>query len=406
MKKRFFAIIAAVAMTVTSVPAITLAADGGLYAELLQNGSFEMDDPLYSWETDGDVKVNTEKPMNENNLTYVTLGKNSSIINDGFGGINVKKGEKYKVSLNISAIGFEIKMELIGDDGQVIAKTGNGGGGGICSAPDAETAQAMYEKMTAWKKIENTLEPKADAKNAKLKITVLSAELDIDMVSLMPERQAMNEERNRENENQEYTDLMAENNKADSHILHTPYISGYPDGTFRPDNTISRFEMAVIFSKLGGIDENKKYEHNFEDISKDEWYSNYVGFAAQKGYIDGCGGYGSINGHFMPGEDTRAMFAVAICNYLGLGHYEPQDTQYSDVNKSHWGSGYIQALADKGLIEGYSDGTFRPDNNITRAEAVTMINKALGRIDVTAQNLFSDVSPSHWAYNEILKAVQ
>ncbi|MCI9085319.1 MAG: hypothetical protein HFE51_02725 [Clostridia bacterium] len=54
MKKRFFAIIAAVAMTVTSVPAITLAADGGLYAELLQNGSFEMDDPLYSWETDGD----------------------------------------------------------------------------------------------------------------------------------------------------------------------------------------------------------------------------------------------------------------------------------------------------------------------------------------------------------------
>lgn len=188
---------------------------------------------------------------------------------------------------------------------------------------------------------------------------------------------------------------------------HKQYISGYTDGTFRPDNTMSRFEMAVIFSKLGGIDENKKYEHNFEDISKDEWYSNYVGFAAQKGYIDGCAGYGSINGHFMPGEETRSMFAVAMCNYLGLGHYEPQDTQYSDVNKSHWGSGYIKALADKGLIEGYSDGTFKPDSTITRAEAVTMINKALGRGDAAdVQNPFMDVLPSHWAYNEILKAVQ
>lgn len=127
MKKRFFAIIAAVAMTVTSVPAITLAADGGLYEELVQNGSFEMDDPLYSWETDGDVKVNTEKPMNENNSTYVTLGKNSSIINDGFSGMSVKKGEKYKVSLNIKSTGFRVKMKLIGDDGQVIAETGKGG---------------------------------------------------------------------------------------------------------------------------------------------------------------------------------------------------------------------------------------------------------------------------------------
>lgn len=127
MKKRLIAMVSAIAMAVAAMPMLTVAADGGLYAEVVQNGSFEMDDPLYSWETDGDVKVNTEKPMNENNPTYVTLGKNSSIINDGFGGMSVKKGEKYKVSLNIKSTGFRVKMKLIGDDGQVIAETGKGG---------------------------------------------------------------------------------------------------------------------------------------------------------------------------------------------------------------------------------------------------------------------------------------
>lgn len=166
---------------------INSSADGGLYAEMVQNRSFEMDDPLYSWETSGDVKVNTENPLNENNPTYVTLGKGASITNDGFQGMSVKAGEKYNFSMYIKPRGFNVHLELIGDDGQVIAKAISGRAGGIDSAADIETVKSLVEEMSSWCKIENILEPTSDAKNAKLKIEVLSTELSIDMVSLIPE---------------------------------------------------------------------------------------------------------------------------------------------------------------------------------------------------------------------------
>lgn len=193
----------------------------------------------------------------------------------------------------------------------------------------------------------------------------------------------------------------------------TAYISGYTDGTFRPDKEITRPEMAVMFAKLGGIDESRTYKHNFEDIPSNAWYSNYAGFAAQKGYIHGCGDYGSVSGHFMPaGDTTRAEFASVMCHYMGIADdynsLHNQDSKYSDVTKEHWALAYINAVSDNGLMKGYPDGTFKPDEYITRAEAVTAINLALGR-DAdsiqTAQNPFKDVSPSHWAYNQILEAV-
>lgn len=166
---------------------INSSADGGLYAEMVQNRSFEMDDHLYSWETSGDVKVNTENPLNENNPTYVTLGKGASITNDGFQGMNVKAGEKYNFSMYIKPRSFNVHLELIGDDGQVIAKAISGRGSGMDSAADIETVKHLVEEMGSWSKIEKILEPTSDAKNAKLKIEVLSTELSIDMVSLIPE---------------------------------------------------------------------------------------------------------------------------------------------------------------------------------------------------------------------------
>ncbi len=169
---------------------------------------------------------------------------------------------------------------------------------------------------------------------------------------------------------------------------HEPYISGYDDDTFRPDNTITRAEAATIIAKLGGIDESKEYENTFNDVAEDAWHKNYVNFAKEKGYI---GGYDDNT--FAPDKViTRGEFAVILGRYLGINA------------NSEWE--YMNNLNGKGIISGYEDGSIKPDGKITRAEAVTMINRALGReADINAQNPFSDVTPEHWAYKEILTAV-
>ena len=82
-------------------------------------------------------------------------------------------------------------------------------------------------------------------------------------------------------------------------------------------------------------------------------------------------------------------------------------TEFSDVPNDYYATGYIKALYDENIVSGYEDGTFKPDNSVTRAEAVTMMNKVLDNpIAENAENPFSDVSPNHWAYNQIMTAVQ
>ena len=178
-----------------------------------------------------------------------------------------------------------------------------------------------------------------------------------------------------------------------------PYIKGYADRTFKPNGTITRAEAAAIIARLSGIDENKAYESKFGDVQSDKWYANYINFAAQKGYITGY-----ADGTFKPDNTiTRAEMAVIAGKYIGItpGHHP----EFSDVKFDFWAGEYIDAMSLKGLIKGYSDGTFKPNNTITRAEAVTIINRAENRTDAAAQNPFTDID-GHWAYNEILKAVQ
>ena len=181
------------------------------------------------------------------------------------------------------------------------------------------------------------------------------------------------------------------------------YISGYEDGTFRPDNTITRAEVAAIIARCSAdFDENKTYSSDFVDVSGDEWYANYVGYAAEKGYIHGYDG-----GPFKADIDiTRGELAVILSEY---GSFDGDGicTEFSDVPNDYYATGYIKALYDENIVSGYEDGTFKPDNSVTRAETVTMINKVLGNpIAENAENPFSDVSPNHWAYNQIMTAVQ
>ena len=181
------------------------------------------------------------------------------------------------------------------------------------------------------------------------------------------------------------------------------YISGYEDGTFRPDNTITRAEAAAIIARCSSdFDENKMYSSNFTDVSGDEWYANYVGYATEKGYISGYDG-----GPFKADIDiTRGELAVILSKY---GSFDGDGicTEFSDVPNDYYATGYIKSLYDENIVSGYEDGTFKPDNSVTRAEAVTMMNKVLDNpIAENAENPFGDVSPNHWAYNQIMTAVQ
>lgn len=182
---------------------------------------------------------------------------------------------------------------------------------------------------------------------------------------------------------------------------HKPYISGYTDGTFRPDNTITRAEAATMIVRIGGdssISDAKKreYSQKFTDVSKDAWYASNIGDLAPSKILEGY-----PDGTFKPENSiTRAEFVTML--HKRLTDVITQGKTFSDVPETHWAYKYINSFAS----DGYEDGTFRPDNHITRAEAVAMINRAFRRNDEPADlgNPFSDVSPSHWAYGQILEA--
>lgn len=188
---------------------------------------------------------------------------------------------------------------------------------------------------------------------------------------------------------------------------HTAYIKGYADNTFRPDHLITRAETVAIIARVhSAFNEAQTYSAKFSDTQNNAWYQNYLGFASQNGLINGYS-----DGTFGPNRNiTRAEFAVIIANYLGK---KPGDLSTFKDLKGHWADAYIGALAKEGFITGYEDGTFQPQKNITRAEAVTMLNRALNRVpnreklesSLSKYNVaFNDINKKHWAYYDILEA--
>ena len=189
---------------------------------------------------------------------------------------------------------------------------------------------------------------------------------------------------------------------------HEPYISGYEENgvvQFRPDNTITRAEVAKILTVLDGdFDVNKTYANKFSDVHDGTWYQNYINFAVEKNYISG-----DENGLCRP-EDmiSRAEFASIIARYINIEPLDGED-KFTDIVRLDWCKKYINALAEKGIVTGYENDEFLPDNKLTRSEAVAIINRITDR-KMTPEILekltcpFSDVSETHWAYNDILLA--
>lgn len=196
----------------------------------------------------------------------------------------------------------------------------------------------------------------------------------------------------------------------------TPFAGGYSNGTFAPAKSVTRAEFLkmLVLALREDFDPTANYgTSSYSDVPLGEWYENYIAFAEQNklasGYSDGT---------FHPNAPiTRAEAAKLTASFLGLELKESAFSGFDDVDYtgSKWASPAIWALVAQEVINGYSDNTFRPTNNISRAEAVVMISKAAGfkptddEQTAYAQQFstspFSDVSTSIWYYSYILRAV-
>lgn len=189
---------------------------------------------------------------------------------------------------------------------------------------------------------------------------------------------------------------------------HEAYMKGYADGTFRPDRTVTRAEIAAILSrtvKLPASAANIAYKDVADGYWAQDAISSVTAMGLMKGYADGT----------FDGERriTRAELATLAAKLIDAGSADGKDpagtvsgTGFTDVAGT-WAEAAIVKARSAGVIVGYADGSFRPDRPVTRAEAVTIMNKLLGRDASYAQAAgmtWHDVPDTHWAYADILEA--
>lgn len=187
---------------------------------------------------------------------------------------------------------------------------------------------------------------------------------------------------------------------------HFNYINGYPDGLIKPENNISREEVAAIFYRLMDDATRSDYIKNstdsFKDVGPTRWSSKYIATMENAGIITGY-----VGGTFKPEQPiTRAEFAAIASRFDDLDLQE--NSQFSDIAGT-WAEKYIVSAANKGWIKGYQDGTFKPDQYITRAEAMAFINSELNRkVDADGiadgAKVWPDNPQSKWYYADVVEA--
>lgn len=190
--------------------------------------------------------------------------------------------------------------------------------------------------------------------------------------------------------------------------IHFNYVIGYTDGTIRPSNNISRAEVATIFFRLLTDEARTQYDKttsSFSDIKDGAWCNRAIATLTNMGIIKGY-----TDGSFQPNKSiTRAELATIIARFAKL---DVNTKTFSDIN-GHWAQKNIELAAGNGWINGYEDGTFRPNNNITRAETFAMINRVLDRqtesvsdlLPTSDMNMWSDnLNENAWYYKDVQEA--
>ena len=182
---------------------------------------------------------------------------------------------------------------------------------------------------------------------------------------------------------------------------HTTFLVGYADGTFGPECNMTRAEVTTMFARLltEQIEADKTYSNTFNDVAKDCWAANYIGYMQQFGIVTGY-----EDGSFRPDAPvTRAEFAAIASRFEKLTQ---GSKSFTDVPDTHWAVKYINFAATRGWVTGYEDGTFKPEHSITRAEVAAVTCRLLERSadqtyirsHIGELRTFADVTESHWAY--------
>lgn len=188
---------------------------------------------------------------------------------------------------------------------------------------------------------------------------------------------------------------------------HFAYIKGYPDGTVRPEASLTRAEAAAILYRVmekSCVERFHAESSSFRDVPDGKWYTTYVATLEKAGVI-----VDSKDGNFRPNDAiTRAELASMLAQFANV---TGGTTSFSDVPATHWAADYIAAAVRSGWIQGYPDGTFRPEQTIKRAEMTAMVNRALGRDPQSASDLLEgmktwkdNADPTAWFYLDIQEA--
>ena len=191
---------------------------------------------------------------------------------------------------------------------------------------------------------------------------------------------------------------------------HYAYVMGYPDGTVRPNGSITRAEVSTILFRLLSDKTRDEYfttESSFTDVKAGAWYNNSIATLEKAGVIVDT----AKGGAFRPNEAiTRAELAAMLAQFSDAKPVK--GVKFSDVSAGHWAYEAIAIAAKMGWIEGYPDGTFRPDATITRAEMMTLVNRALERVPSDEDHLlskrvmltFPDCKSGDWFYIAVQEA--
>lgn len=194
-----------------------------------------------------------------------------------------------------------------------------------------------------------------------------------------------------------------------NYVDHYAYIIGYDDqygkDEVRPENPITRAEVATIFYRLLDDESREKFrtqENDFSDVNVGDWYNNNISTVAAAGIVNGYD-----DGTFQPNKRiTRAEFATIASRFTTLVH--EGEHLFTDID-GHWAAEAINNAAITGWVNGYDDGSFKPEAEITRAEAITLINRVLYRY-VLEEELHEDLiewkdnTPDKWYYTSVQEA--
>ncbi|MGM9551818.1 MAG: S-layer homology domain-containing protein [Clostridia bacterium] len=309
-----------------------------------------------------------------------------------------------------------------------ITKSGEGTGGGGGGGSDTTTVKQPYANgdpdnvkgtVTAGKKI--TLD--TDTGNAKIYYTTdgttptsKSRRYDANIGIILKEGQILKAVAIKGGISSEVSEWICTSFKKGESVVkdvleteeHIVYMFGYPDKTFGPNDNMTRAEVATMFTRLmkDKMDSDVVYESSFSDVTPDAWYYNYVGYIEKFGIITGY-----EDGTFRPQNTiTRAEFVTMASRFATVS--KEFECDFTDVTTEHWAYDYIAFAAGNSWIGGYEDNTFRADNTISRAEVVTIVNNMLIRnadkeyvnANKALLTLFADVNEEHWAYYNIIEA--